>query len=585
MGMRKNLSWIGLFALTWFLALMMVPGPAFPDKHRNRNHGGSGSGSGSGGGSGSGSGSGGGTNSAYQIFSFNDLGMHCYDSDFSKLAVLPPYNVLRAQVVLKGQNPIILDSTRLDLTYKGIADPTGSINTTSANKTNFWTYVQKLFGVSPAVNVGLKGAAMPGSGNTPQPFPLYDAAMKWFAAEGIPITIFDDAGKRNPLSLMRVSALNKTTGAVLATLDTVVPASDEMNCNVCHATGGQAANAATTSKYKISQAWSTNSDAALQVKDNVMILHDAINKTTLYANQPVLCASCHYSAALDLENAGPQGAQTGHKYLSRAMHQRHGLTVAGTVPDAQHPAIVAGTTTDACYQCHPGATTKCLRGAMATAGIGCQDCHGGMLAVGGYYNLKSGSQREPWKDLPKCQSCHTGDAVNNQGSALIQTKAYSTTDPAATPILAANKRFAESDTTLYRLSLGHNGMACESCHGSPHAIWPTRAGTNDNITATQIQGHDGIIVECTACHGTGMKLTMNGPHGMHNVNDPNWNMSHEDFAERNKDSCRACHGLKGEGTVLSEVKADRTLQGDDRRTVKLTKGTAVSCNLCHENKL
>ena len=28
----------------------------------------------------------------YKILAWNDLGMHCYNRDFSDLAVLPPYN-------------------------------------------------------------------------------------------------------------------------------------------------------------------------------------------------------------------------------------------------------------------------------------------------------------------------------------------------------------------------------------------------------------------------------------------------------------------------------------------------------------
>jgi hypothetical protein len=220
---------------------------------------------------------------------------------------------------------------------------------------------------------------------------------------------------------------------------------------------------------------------------------------------------------------------------------------------------------------------------MATAGLNCQSCHGGMLAVGGYYKQTNGKQRVPWNDLPKCQSCHTGDAVSHQGSSLILTQAYSSNDPAATPLLATNKRFAEGDATLYRFSLGHNGVACESCHGSPHAEWPTRAGTNDNITATQIQGHSGVISECAACHGAGLPRTTNGPHGLHNVNDPNWyDGGHESFAKGG--GCKACHGTDGLGTALSKAKADRSFTVKNQtRTVSL--GTPVTCTLCHGNKI
>ncbi|RJR47653.1 MAG: cytochrome C [Deltaproteobacteria bacterium] len=522
---------------------------------------------------------------SYQVFAFNDLGMHCYDSDFSVAAVLPPYNVVRAQVLLKGQHPQFLDPAQVKLSYRAVADPTGSINRTSVNKTNFWTYVQDLFGVTLAVDVGVKGYRMPGSANRAQLMAEYDPQMRWFGAEGIPITAFDDAGVRNTLPLMQVRAQDKATGTLLSSLKTVVPASDEMNCSNCHVTGGIAANQATVSRHGLTRPWSANPDLGLQTKENVLILHDGINRTSLTANQPVLCASCHYSAALDLAGQGPQGAQAGKPQLSHAIHTRHGKTIDNALPDAAHPAIIAANNTNACYQCHPGQVTKCLRGAMATANISCQGCHGGMLAVGGFYNLRTtGQPRQPWKDLPKCQSCHTGDAVSHAGKALVLRQAYVTSDPAATPRNAANKRFAEENNTLYRFSLGHNGVACQSCHGSPHAEWPTRNGTNDNIAARQIQGHTGPIIECASCHGNNLPRTINGPHGLHNINDPNWyDGGHESFAENNRDNCRACHGQRGEGTALSKVAAARVLQSEGQHS--LAKGTPVSCNLCHENPL
>jgi hypothetical protein len=512
---------------------------------------------------------------AYQVLAYNDLGMHCYDSDFSVAAVLPPYNVLRAQVLVKGTTPQFLTNNNVTLYYQAVADATGSINSTSVGKSNFWTYVQKLFGVSLAADTGIKGQMMPGSTNTARAFAsAFDPAMHWFGAEGIPITSYDNANKFNAEPLMRVSVRN-SSGTVLSTLDTVVPASNEMNCANCHVTGGVAANAGTQSKYGIG-AWSTSTAPAIQVKQNILILHDSINQTTLMAKQPVLCASCHYSAALDLNHTGPTGAQVGPKYLSRAMHQHHGLTINGAVPDATHPAIVSGNTTSACYQCHPGANTQCLRGAMATAGATCESCHGGMLAVGGYYNLTTGAQRQPWIDEPKCQSCHTGDAVSHQGSSLILTQAYSSSDPAATPIVATNTRFAESPDTLYRFSQGHGGVTCEACHGPTHAEWPTK-DANDNVAAIQIQGHSGEIVECTACHGTGQSRTTNGPHGMHNVNASTWwNGGHEGFTGGN--NCKTCHGTNGLGTVLSKAKANRTFGS---RTIAA--GTPVACNMCHSN--
>ncbi len=354
-----------------------------------------------------------------------------------------------------------------------------------------------------------------------------------------------------------------------------------MNCSNCHLTNEVAASALIAAKYQIATPWITNANLMNQAKENILILHDGINHTSLYNNRPILCASCHYSRAVDLNQVGPQGSQVGKPYLSRAMHSHHGKSINGTLPDANNPPIVTGGVISACYNCHPGTTTQCLRGAMATAGIGCQDCHGSLLAVGGVYNLAStGQPRQPWVDLPKCQACHTGDAASYLGKKLILRTAYNPSDPAATPRIAANKRFAENDNTLFHFSLGHNGIACQACHGSPHAEWPVRAGVNDNLTAQHIQGHTGPIIECTVCHGTGLALTTNGPHGLHNINDSRWNGSHDSYFEGNPVSCQACHGNALQGSPLSRAAADRTLRKPNG-TIQVPKGTAISCDLCH----
>jgi hypothetical protein len=153
---------------------------------------------------------------------------------------------------------------------------------------------------------------------------------------------------------------------------------------------------------------------------------------------------------------------------------------------------------------------------------------------------------------------------------------------------APSSRFAENQK-LYRLSKGHGGVLCQGCHGGTHAEWPNpNPAANDNVAASQLQGHAGTLIECTVCHAAGsLGLTLNGPHGMHPVNDTNWNLKHNDVAENNKDACRTCHGMKGEGTVLARVAATRTLRADDdgTRTITLQAGTAVRCNHCHENKL
>ncbi len=38
----------------------------------------------------------------YVVIGWNNLGMHCYDLKYEDMAVLPPYNTIWAQVVLRG---------------------------------------------------------------------------------------------------------------------------------------------------------------------------------------------------------------------------------------------------------------------------------------------------------------------------------------------------------------------------------------------------------------------------------------------------------------------------------------------------
>jgi hypothetical protein len=250
---------------------------------------------------------------------------------------------------------------------------------------------------------------------------------------------------------------------------------------------------------------------------------------------------------------------------------------------------------------------------MTQSGIVCQDCHGNMQQVGNDFSADmpniDWNKRIPWASEPGCQSCHTGDAVNNlagtpgaivadDGIRLLQ--AYRSGDSSANPIKADNRRFAETRDAagkdhLYRLSKGHGGVMCEGCHGSTHAIWPNPwPAANDNLTANDLQGHGGILTECTVCHGSSdLGLTLDGPHGMHPVASSNWNKNHEDIAERNSAQCKTCHGSNGEGTVLSRTAAERQWECGERgslcssegQIITVAKNTQVSCTQCHENKI
>jgi hypothetical protein len=514
---------------------------------------------------------------SHQVLAFNDLGMHCADLDYSVFTILPPYNVVHAQVIERGATPRILDHSVVDVSYRGIADGSGSINTTSQNqaggvwKTNFWDYVDALFGLTPPPDEGLIfGQRMPGfsepyTANDPQSLNDYISAKQWFSADGIPIMPIDDDGQTNTYPLMRISATDKAAGTNLANLDVVLPVAAEADCHGCHATDQEKID------YQYDPIGLSNA-----AKRNILALHDKEHtEFDLANNTPVLCASCHYSEPLAIAWGGGST-----KTMSNVMHEFHG-TEADFSSDSME---------DTCYQCHPGKDTQCLRGAMGKAGIECNDCHGGMPAVGN-------SNRLPWLDEPRCESCHTGNAIDNlagePGTVVNATdvegnidgirlrQAWLEGDVNATPITDTGSDFAEESGELYRNSLGHGGVACEACHGSTHAIWPTTK-VNDNQAAIKLQKYEGTLSECEVCH-TSLPLTLEGPHGMHNVNSDAWNLNHEDFYERSPNACKACHGQNLQGTVLSRAATNRVyLRNEDASTISVVRGTPVSCTLCHE---
>jgi hypothetical protein len=539
---------------------------------------------------------------SYRILAANDLGMHCVDADFSVFSILPPYNVANAQVVATNASgtPSLLDASAITLRYSPIADAAGSINSRSVGKTNFWQYAARLYGADLAPGQGLKGLYMPADASTPEQTTFaWKSAEGLFKAEGIPVFPTDDAGKSNRYPLMRITATDRASGQSLATLDVVLPVSEETTCSDCHATGRAAASAADVQ-------WSAAGDLELQSRENVLLLHDRRNGTSLMAARPVLCASCHYSAALDLAGTGPAGPQLGRSTMSAAMHDYHSnkMSDAAGAPlfdrwlgQGESPPTPAS---QACYSCHPGRSTQCLRGAM-TDQVSCQNCHGNMSAVGGRSPLRAGGSidgqndgraRRPWMDLPRCQSCHTGDASSHltladatlmASDGLRALVAFDAADASASPRAAPSSRFAENAGKLYRFSTGHGGLACEACHNSTHAIWPNAIEThNDNVAARQVQGHTGTLVECTACHGAGtLANSLGGPHGMHPVNESRWTRGgHGSVADRGRQACAACHGADFRGSVLSrtaEIRSWNTEFGS--RTVP--KGRAVGCYDCH----
>ncbi len=519
----------------------------------------------------------------WTLTGWNNLGMHCMDDDYSVFSILPPFNTVNAQLI-DPQGRLLTNPVGITLTFEGVADATGSINTTSANKTNFWDYAPQLFGANLVVDAGLAGKSMPGSGNTPQPMD-WDPTFHWFNATGIPITPHDDLGGNNAYPLMKLTAKN-ASGTTLASVNVVLPVSEEVDCRGCHASG-------TNSAAKPAAGWVNEPNGKRDHRLNILRLHDEKNaanatyQAALQANgfratglfdtvtqdaRPILCAQCHASEALGT------GGFAGVKPLTTSVHGFHALVV-----DLKTGLTLnADTNRTACYQCHPGSTTRCLRGAMGSAvatdgslAMQCQSCHGSMSDVGT-------PTRTGWLDEPNCQACHTGTATSNSGRIVFN----SVFDSPGHMRVPANTTFATNPNTpaagksLYRFSTGHGKLQCEACHGSTHAEFPTWA-PNDNLLSTQVQGHVGKLAECSACHNPLPNTITGGPHGLHPLGGT-WASRHGDLIElAGANACQSCHGLNLSGTRLSRAQGARTLVLEERGTKTFWRGQTIGCYDCH----
>jgi hypothetical protein len=220
-----------------------------------------------------------------------------------------------------------------------------------------------------------------------------------------------------------------------------------------------------------------HSDGPSSVFTNILQTHDDEEGTSLVTQKPVLCAKCHGSPAL-----GSTGPGTSGKYLSQAIHGSHASRGAG------------------CYDCHPGTSTKCSRSLahMGTNDDGnCTTCHGDMANVASSIN----SGRIPWVTEPKCVTCHD------------------------------NAEGVETNDALYRNSAGHGDLYCSACHGSPHAMYPSREA-KDNYQPKQYMGNKiKTIGSCGICHENSRGEGVGGEFAeVHGGSNP-----------ESKNACHVCH--------------------------------------------
>ena len=505
-----------------------------------------------------------------------DVGMHETDgSDVSVYSLMPPYSTISAQFISGGL--LVTNPAGITVTYQAVADATGSINSTSQGKGNFYQYVQALYGQALAPDQGLGGFAMPGAANQPQAM-TFDPAQNLFTAQGIPITPYDDQGQKNHFPMMRLTARN-STGTVLATTDIVLPVTDEMDCRACHASGSQI-------EARPPEGWAWEVDPVRDYKLNVLRRHDdhllgtksyaqtltvagyntaGLVATVTQDGKPVSCILCHATGAL------PGSGAAGARPFTQLMHTKHAYA-----PDPRSGApLTSLTNSGACLLCHAGPEQVAMRGVHhstintnGSLAMQCQSCHGSISSVGAV-------TRQGWLDQPACQSCHTGTAMSNAG-ALRYTSVF---DALGNTRVAVDPTFATSTNTqtggfaLFKNSAGHGGLKCATCHGSTHAELLS-SQSNDNVQSQRIQGQPGVLTSCNACHPSRPAGSAGGPHGMHPV-DAQWASGHQVGTT----ACKVCHGADLRGTVLSWAQADRTFNAFGSQ--HFWPGFQVGCYTCH----
>ena len=345
----------------------------------------------------------------FTVLAYNDLGMHCLNSDFSEFMVLPPYNNLYVQIIQRGGEEPRIVSSGLTVNYYIPS------NTTSADKTNFWSYASAFFNPAPVPDAGLTGNGLSGT--------MVQSGRNDWIATGIPITPINDAGQLDSYTMATVIVMQN--GVEVGRTHAVVPVSWEMRCDLCHIAG----NGGT-------------------VESAILTSHDNLHGTTLMHERPLSCGRCH---------AQPELGMTGNPALptlSSAMHTAH-------APRMQQANLAVP-----CYACHPGIMTQCQRDVHFSRGLTCTNCHGEMTAVGN-------PVRRPWVDEPRCGTCHTRvgfefeqpDTLfrDSKGHMGVHCEACHGSPHAITPTI--NVRDNEQAIT-YQGTAGTINT-CAVCHTSP----------------------------------------------------------------------------------------------------------------------
>ena len=401
------------------------------------------------------------------VLATNDLGMHCACPGTEYFMLLPPFNTIRAQVIERGKEPKVLGaSDNIVVEYQMVENTDASLKSDPYYAT--WIENMPKYGFGPALTAdgkvqGLSGATLAGR--------LEPQAEGWWEVVGVPAypdatnsapadkIMTDPLGgpNRNPYLTTEIKVKDATTGQLLTETKAVVPVAFGGCCS-CHLE---------LTKDKGLEPTPANSFALMgqmHEKDS------GINFATIDPDGdgkpgPIRCSACHLDPAMGETVApGYPGYKVSKYTFSNVLHRWHAESEAVKQYD---PDIARN-----CYACHPGNNVGCYRDFHAQKGLWCTDCHGDLNQ-----RASEGQVDNPWSSmtLPKCADCHQntgegGGTLNVFGGDFLNSR-------------------------------GHVGqkVLCSSCHGSPHALYPSSLA-KDNYQPLTLQGSADPIGRCDVCH-------------------------------------------------------------------------------------
>lgn len=289
----------------------------------------------------------------HTLVAWADQGMRFY-AQTDKWTLLPPGNMVRAQLVLRDAAPEIVTED-VEIAYE--------------------------------IESGFAGDDLTGT------LAKHEDAGRF---EGrLTVRPYKD-GTFNPLPIATLTA-KSADGEVLAATRITVPTSDQMGCRNCH--GGEWAN--------------TDSGIATATAENILAVHDRMNNTNHVERAEkgtILCVECHDDPSQGAEGSGNR------PNLSAAIHGVHAVFLAGR--DARNSCLMChpqntlrGQHADAaleCTNCHGMIEDHAISLLKAEKAKG-KDGADRLLLLLTPRTLgtqEAINPRTPWENEPECLTCH-----------------------------------------------------------------------------------------------------------------------------------------------------------------------------------